>query len=224
MKKIALPLGTLFIVLISQGCGNVRSQKITTSNVNEVAKHVANSSLSEKDKQLFVGYLMRSTLGSAFSQSAPSYEGKTVGQAIEEQRQWIATQDAEEHKAKQKAADEEAQRQALRHELSLSVLSLTPVSHGFMDGVSLECFYRNATGKDIRAFEGTIEFKDVLGNNLGADPFKVLTPIKSGDSRNVNESFPYMIAPQLRDQKLSDLAIVWTPTKIVFADGTTYGE
>jgi hypothetical protein len=224
MKKIAVPLGTVLLVVISQGCGNVRSQKITTSNVDEVAKHIANSSLSDKDKQLFVGYLMRTTLGSALSQSAPSYEGKTVGQAIEEQRQWIATQQAEEQKAKQKAAEEEARREALRQELSLSVVSLTQVSRGFMDGVSLECVYRNATGKDIRAFEGTIEFKDVLGNNLGEDPFKVLTPIKSGDSRNVNESFPYMIAPQLRDKKLSDLAIVWTPTKIVFADGTTYGE
>ena len=137
MKKIAVPLGTLLLFLISQGCGNVRSLKITISNVNEVAKHVANSSLSDKDKQLFVGYLMRSTFQGLRSASQHRHtKAKQSDRLSKNSVSGSPPKRPKNRKRSRKQRTKRHNREALRHELSLSVVSLTPVSRGFMDEVT----------------------------------------------------------------------------------------
>jgi hypothetical protein len=161
--------------------------------------------------------MMRAGLASTSGVGGLSPEGKTVGQVIDEQRSWITVQDEKERKEKEKARSA-----ALRNELPLSVVQMTLVTRGFMESFDLKCAFTNQTGQDILAFEGNLEFKDLLGNRLGEDPIEVSTIIRSGGSGSFNESFPSLMVTGLEGKKLSDLNIVWTPTKILFVDGATY--
>jgi hypothetical protein len=87
--------------------------------------------------------------------------------------------------------------------------------------LSLRYAYENRSTKDVRAFEGEVAFKDILGNNLAQIPLKVLNPLRAGEKGSVTARHYFMAYRNLEDKKLDDVKIEWKPQKILFADGTS---
>ena len=85
---------------------------------------------------------------------------------------------------------------------------------------AVEYVCENRSSKDVRAFEGRVTYRDVLGNEVADTDMKVLTPIKNGQKSNTTDMLPLETYRGLRGARLEDVEIEWNPTKILFVDGT----
>lgn len=81
--------------------------------------------------------------------------------------------------------------------------------------------YENRSPKDVRAFEGRVTYRDVLGNQVAHTDLKVLTPIKSGQKSTTTDMLPFKAYRGLRGARLEDVEIEWNVAKILFVDGTS---
>ena len=104
----------------------------------------------------------------------------------------------------------------LRETLLVTPFSITEVERGFMTAVEIKYALHNASNRDIRAFEGTMKFKDVLGHNVQDGYVKVTDPLKAGEKRTYTD---HEFASSLRGKKLDELKAEWIPDTILFADG-----
>jgi hypothetical protein len=79
--------------------------------------------------------------------------------------------------------------------------------------------YENRSPRDVRAFQGTVTYQDVLGNEVANTVLKVLRPIKSDQKSTSTGILPLKTHRGLRGARLEDVEIEWSVTKILFADG-----
>jgi hypothetical protein len=95
----------------------------------------------------------------------------------------------------------------------------------FRNSVITTCTFNNLTSKDIRAFEGSLGYTDILDNNILTSRVVITTPLKVNESMEWSGSLdcnPFMDDHQkLRNTEQEDLKIIFTVKKILFADGTT---
>lgn len=220
MKKLIAPL---LLLLLVTGCTNIKDKTITDGNMDEVVQQ-ANKKLAAEERDLFQKAVARHMIGGLFGEKSASVKGMTVGQLIEEQRRFNAEAKAEEEKQARLAAEAAAKAAALRKLIVVSMFDAREISGFMSDALEVKFAYQNDSGKNIRAFQGRVQFKDVLGNKLEDWNLKVLTPVKAGERGTVTERYPFMVAPSLRNKKLEDLKLEWQPSKIVFEDGTFEGE
>jgi hypothetical protein len=118
--------------------------------------------------------------------------------------------------------DEEAAARevSLKSMITVALCGLRGKRGSMAECVVVEYVYENRSSKDVRAFEGKVTYRDVLGNEVDAD-FKVFTPIKSGQKSSTTDLLPSKAARGLRGARLEDVEIEWNPTKILFVDGTS---
>ena len=214
------------LCFLCSSCTNIKNRKLTDENKDKIMSEVASSKdFTDNDRQLLFGYMMRRTPVNIFQGGKPTIipTGKTVGEMIEEQRQWVA-QEAEKEKAEKEkeqklAAEISAKEGALRDLLTVTLYALKDSNSGFMSGFEVSIAFK-AGSKDIRAFEGNLSLVDVLGNSLGEIPVEVLRPLKANDSGTTNYHSLYMAFPQLRQKHIEDIKTQWKPTKIILADST----
>ncbi len=194
--------------------------------------------MSAEEKGLFLGYMMRAEVSSklpGLTGGKISWEGKTVGQMIEEQKKFKAHQKAEEAKAERLAAEAKAREEALAPELrkmiNLSVYSVKLKSmdeYNIRKMISIKCAYENTGAQAIRAFQGTIVFLDLFGDVIMKSGIKVTDPIAAGAKGEWEGGINY---DELRDEHaklantdLKDMKIEWIPRTVIFEDGTKLGE
>jgi hypothetical protein len=216
---------------------NPKSLEITENNRAEVAAKVKEAtSISAEDKKVFAAAMARSELPLALFGSskneAKSWDGKTVSQIIDEQRQWTAKKKADDEREAALAAEAKAKQERLDAELE-SAVALTVVKKelvaadefGISKRVELRCAYRNTSSKDIRAFQGKLEFKDLFGDSIVSTTIKISDPVAAGEKGTWNGSmhFNEFIEGQkkLANTTLSDMKVAWSPRTVIFADGTT---
>ena len=125
---LALTLGLLFAL----ACADPRSTPLPSDleawSSNEDLQ-AAVASLSEEEKGLFVAYILRSSLASAFGGEDVPAEA-TIGSAIDAQRRWKAEQEIEESKQAALAAKLEQEKVEKLREMNEAV-TVTLMEFGF---------------------------------------------------------------------------------------------
>lgn len=229
MRRVAFATIVLAALLIA-GCENPKNLVVTTSNQDEVLQKVAQSKkLSDEEKRTFAAAVMRAGMAKAFSDAfggkpspnAPTLTGKTVGQIIEEERERTAEEKERAAREKRLAEEarlrEEARLKTLRDAVLVTPFSMGEITSGFMPAVEIKYAIENTSGKEIRAFEGTVRFRDVLGHRVEDGYIKVTEPLKPGEKRNLTKA---QFVTSLQGKKLSDVRPEWIPDTVLFADGT----
>jgi len=95
----------------------------------------------------------------------------------------------------------------------------------YEEEVTIAVNFDNKTGKAIRAFDGVLEFTDLLDNRIIASRVEINEPIASGSSLSWEGALKYnqfMNAhKRLRLEPKENLKVAFHAGKILFADGTT---
>jgi hypothetical protein len=232
MKKIAV---TLSFALLLAACSKPMETVIPT-DMSTWEKDLAPAvkKLGDEDKALFAGYAARVKVGEIFGGGKAGIPfGTTVGQAIEEQKKWVAEQ--------KKAADEAA---ALKVKMEAEKLETVKAINNAVTVTLLEKIERpknydagrysesqelivgveNKSTKVVTGVSGEIEFIDVFD--------KVVGTVNFGISQTIQPSGTYKWTG-VRDynQFLESHKAVWnlqegkyttrfTPEAVIFADGT----
>jgi len=117
--------------------------------------------------------------------------------------------------------EEEAKKAALRNMITVALYGLKEKEGSMLNYAVVDYAYENRSSKDVRAFEGRVTYRDVLGNQVADTDLKVLTPIKSGQKSSTTDMLPFKTYRGMRGARLEDVEIEWNPTKILFVDGTS---
>jgi hypothetical protein len=160
--------------------------------------------------------------------------GVTVDQALKDQEDWLAKQQAEKTKAaelqKQRMRDLAAKQQQLASLISVALLSKTnkvlPDDRKF---VVLELEYANKTDKEIQAVKGTVNLVSVYGEPVIAFDWAYNRPISSKHTvvqHNAGIFISTSVDPQvaLWDTDYNKLKFRFEIKTITFKDGTSVGE
>jgi hypothetical protein len=188
-----------------------------------------------------VGFLvsaqLRAGMSKALNQVPPSFVGKTVGQVIDEERKLQADARTKQAEDDRLAAEAKAKEEALYVELRKSVnftvfekffRASNPYQGEYDDYIVLKCAYENTSGKDIRAFRGSVLFTDLFGAEIFETSITISDAIKAGEKANWTGTLDYNRFREehqrLRNARLEDMKVVWRPKSVIFGDGTQLGE
>ncbi|WIG54913.1 MAG: hypothetical protein OJF61_000699 [Rhodanobacteraceae bacterium] len=235
MKHALLAVAVVCLVL--GACSNPKDATVPQDVSKIQSLKPVMEKLTPEDRDLAAGYIARHTVGAALTGDAPSIPaGETLGQAIEEQRKFLAEQKAEEQRqAALKAAlqaKRDAATNAMRDAVTVTLVSkkLKP-DYGYsgilMDTNLVVTFgYKNNTSKDIAGVKGLISIRDLFGDKLSDFLVSNDDTIPAGKSITWtgSRSVRYAIGDN-KDKKFADLddskyKVVWEPEVIVFSDGT----
>ena len=223
----------LVCVALIAGCSNVKNKKITEQNKDKILDEIKNSrDLSVEEVGLLQAYMIRQSVKDAFPGDKDSSllpVGKTIGQVIEEQRRWAADESERERQDKERRAKAEAiaeqQRKALRVALRVTIYEKGFTSVDLQDYITMKFAYENHTDKQIRGFKGEIEFDNLFGDKIKTSTLAEDEPLAAGQTRRVSKTLNYNQFMEqdkkLRSTELSNLKIIWKPSQILFADGTS---
>lgn len=220
-----------FLALFLVACSNVKDLKFTNENKEQVMEKIRKSKdLTGEEVTLLMAALMRTTLTSG------GFEGKTVGQLIQEQKNIAAEAEAKEKEAK-RLADEAAKKEAaIASELSQYIM-VAPFKKSFHkadyrnyeyeDKINISFVIENKSNKDIKAFKGETIFKDAFGEPIRSTTLTYDEGIKAGQKKNWYGELKYnqfMTGQQkFRDTELENMKFEWKPKAIIFKDGSKVG-
>jgi hypothetical protein len=95
----------------------------------------------------------------------------------------------------------------------------------FDEDITFTIGFTNKTGKNIRAFDGILEFTDLLGNSILESKVEINERIANGATLSWDGGLHYnqFMAPhqRLRGEPQENLKITFSPHKLLFEDGTT---
>ncbi len=239
MKKLA---SIILLCFILAACNNAKNTPLPQDISKMDSIKPAMEKLTQEEKELVAGYIMRHTIGSEMSkffggsQVHGIPEGMTIGKAIEDQRKFISERKAEEEKqAALKAAlaaKKEAALKPLREAVTVTLVSkAVKPEYGYSGILMDENFvvtfgYKNNTKKDISGVKGYISVRDLFGDELSGFAISNDTTIPAGQSSTWTGSRSVKFAMgNNKDRKLAELddskfKVIWEPKMIVFADGT----
>ena len=233
----AVGLGAVTIFALSHN--DPHNLKITDSNKSNFTETIKDSKgLTVDENRMLMAYMMRYSIGSSMEHDETLNPiGKTVGELVNNERDFETKQKQQEADQARLTAATQAKENALHVELREDIL-LTVVSKGFeaadyqanrmRDAISLSCVYKNRSKKGIRAFTGIIQFSDLFGKKIKDVHMTITDPIEAdntGDwfgSLNYNQFMDDDI--QLRNTSLSDMKVEWLPSSIIYSDGSTVGD
>jgi len=240
---------TLVAILgLSVGCGGPKSVVLPddinpqTMTANTELQEAVKA-LSEEERGLLLGYVMRRELGKSGlgglvglgSGSAPVPERSvTIGKAIELQSKWVAEKETREaqEKAMVEAAAEarESQMAVLRDAVFVNVAAKKTLFQSFearrySDEVHFEVGFINRTGKPVAGVKGTLVFADLFGDEfkrlnisydegIGIDSVAIWKGYVDLNQFNAGDK-------KLASTDLDKMKISWEPEAIVFSDKNT---
>ncbi|SPD46707.1 hypothetical protein [Cupriavidus neocaledonicus] len=236
-KTLKLAAAYIGVTLMLAGCGKPQDAVIP-NDMSTWDKDLAPKiqKLSDEDKKLLTGYLMRAKMGEAFGGKGVPI-GTTVGQGIEEQKKWVAEQEA-------KAAEEKALKEKIERERAAAAEAIgKAVTVALIEKKELASNYRagrygeeqvfkiavkNNSEKEIAGVSGELEFIDVFDKTVGSVTFSISEKIKAGaeyvwvGSRRYNQFIDSQRAVwNLEDGKYKTR---FKPETVVFADGAKLGS
>lgn len=96
---------------------------------------------------------------------------------------------------------------------------------GIQDAITIAVTFTNVSGQDIRAFDGVLEFTDLLDNEILSAKVAINERVAAQSSLDWNGEIAYnqfMDSHQkLRNENLENMKVTFRTRKILFADGTT---
>ena len=231
----------LGFVLVLGACSDPKGTILPTQIDKMETIKPAMEKLSGDERQLLAAYVTRHTLGTAMGglfgiRADPIPEGMTIGKAIDEQREFIAKANADE--AQQTAlkekmnAERERAMDAMRKVVTVTLLSKKiEVERGYsgivMDEKLVVSFgYKNNSDKDIAGVKGTVDVRDLFGDELAGFNISNDSTIKAGATSTWTGSRSVQFGMNAtNDRKFAALGddkfqVVWSPKIVVFTDGS----
>lgn len=220
---------TLMLITLT-ACSDPRKEVLPTDlsseNMTKFGEKI--KKLPEGEKELLAGYMMRAEMSKSFGGDKMPV-GITVQQAIDNQKAWVAKNQAEEKAQKAKAekmkAEADAKKQEAKNALAVTVYDKQIIQGDFDKSIVLRIDFQNKTNKTITAVKGIINFKDKFGDPVNSMNFSetnlVIAPHQSEKrdlGRRLNEF--------MNDDKvfagtsLNDLTYEFIPDQILFDDGS----
>jgi len=214
MNKLVLTL-SLIGILIS--CSGPLDKNYNEETLEEDAKEIKKAGdLTEEEAQMMAGWIIRAKM------KDKKLEGKTYSEILEEAKDYKKEQEELAEKAKK---EEEEKRQRLGSSLTVAMYDKGYEEYDYQEYLIYSFAFENKTKKDIRAFKGSISIQDLFDTEIKSINLTIDDPIKARETFKGTYTTEYN---QFRDEDtrlkgkdMDDLKVVWTPEKIIFADGST---
>jgi hypothetical protein len=225
-KLLVISLMLLTLTACSDPRKEVLPTDLSGESLNKFGEKIKD--LPEDDKKLLAGYMMRAEMSKTFGNEKVPV-GITVQQAIDNQKSWVAKNEAEEKAQKAKAekmkAEADAKKQEAKNALAVTVYDKQIIQGDFDKSIVLRIDFQNKTNKTITAVKGIINFKDKFGDPVNSMNFSetnlVIAPHQSEKrdlGRHLNE---FMNDDKVfADTSLNDLTYEFIPDQILFDDGS----
>jgi len=192
--------------------------------------------LTFEESGLLFQHALRKGMGEAFGQREPSPVGKTVGDLIAAERARQEKEKKETDEQERLAREAKAREEALEAELR-KALAFTVFAKDFLDAdamagrysgvIIIRCAYENLSGKDVRAFTGTLRFTDLFGKEVFSSGLTISDPVSAGEKAKWTGTIEFNQFSdehrRFRDAELANLKVVWMPKQVLFADGSKLG-
>ena len=192
--------------------------------------------LTPEERQELAAYLMRNTLGGLFTHGTVGITpGTTVGQAIEQQKDFEVKEKQEEAQAEALKARAQAERNAmiekLNHLVTFAVVSKQYVPSNiyqerFSDRVDFVFAVKNNTDKDIAGVKGAVEFRDMFGSTIENMQISLDRKVAANTEQSIDGYGKDINQFENSDQQLANtdlgkMKVKFVPEMIVFADGSS---
>ncbi len=228
-KSLAVVAITLLVAACSKPQDTIIPSEMSKWD-SELAPQV--KKLSEEDQKLAIGYITRAKLGEVFGGKGVAF-GTTLGDAINQQKAWVAEQAEAEKKAA--ALKAEVEKAAAAHAAQVSrAVTVSLISkrelpsnyelRRYSEAQEFKIAVKNTSEKAISGVSGTLEFIDIFDKVVGTVSFKISENLAPGGGTVWTGSRDY-------NQFIAEHRAVWNleegkyktrfvPGTIVFADGT----
>ena len=213
MKKILL----IIIISLLAACSSPLDKKYNEDTLAEDSKAIKEAGdLSEEEAQIMAGWILRAKL------TDENLEGKTYGEILEEAKDYKKEQEKLAEKAKK---EEEEKRQRLGSALTVAMYDKGYEEYDYQEYLTYSLAFENKTDKEIRAFKGSISIQDLFDTEIKSINLTIDDPIRAGETFKGTYTTEYNQFmdedSRLKSKDMADLKVVWTPEKIIFADGST---
>jgi hypothetical protein len=224
----ALLIVLLIVVATAVACsGRVRDEVVTEANRDAISARVAQSSLSDEDKNLFVAFLQRVDAAEAHGRWADTkspYDGRTVGAIIaDEHARQNAARAAEAQRLKSIAsqkADAASVTAAIGKALSVWVLDTRVAQFGVLPYSYIKLTAENRSAKEITSFAGRLTIRDRFGEQVTQVSIDVTQSIASGNRMTWEELVTDVTVSR---SAVKNLKFEWAPKVVMFEDGSKIG-
>jgi len=190
--------------------------------------------LSAEDKRLLGTYLMRKSFAGALAQGNGIPPGTTVGEAIDDQRNFEAKEKLADAQAAALRARALAERNAVIDKLNklvtFAVVSKTYVpkdfqAERFSDRVAFVFAVKNNGTRDIAGIKGVVEFDDMFGTPIEKMGLSLDNAIPANSEKTIDGYSKDLNQFEANDQQLavtdlSKIKVKFEPQMIVFSDGS----
>lgn len=233
MKIAAVLLPAVLATMAIAGCSRP-TDAVIPSDIGKWDTDLAPQvkKLSEAEQKLAVGYITRMKVGEALK-GQPVPFGTTLGDAIEQQKRWLAERDAADRKAAELKAQVEKEqavhRAAVDQAVTVTLISKTELpqdrdAQRYRAQQRFSIAVKNTGQKELLGVSGELEFIDVFDKTVGAVVFRISQKIPPGGgtlwegARDYNEFLPaHRAVWQLEEGKYKTRFI---PDTLVFSDGS----
>lgn len=230
----------ILAALLATACADPRDTPLPREIEKMESIKPALEKLTQEERDLVAGYMVRHTLGVKLGglfgiKADPIPEGMTLRKAIAEQREFIASKNAEEATAKAASEKAEATRKALAQqfaqvvEVRLAKVELHEASfrdHDVKDLLRLEIDVNNKSGKAITGIKGLLTVRDAFGDKVMERNLKTDTNIPAGATKRLQLSRDYSkFDTQDRKEAVIDASKTsseFAPEVVLFGDGTKF--
>jgi len=163
----------------------------------------------------YLKYQIRSTMRDAFTQMQSNLSG-------------AATDTQNVAPPPGSAASPPAEAQPRTVAMTKNGFSPEDIQNGVFEAdITFTLQFKNETGKDIRAFDGLVVFKDLLGNRILASRVEINERVAKGQTLDWPGAIEYNqfedSHQRLRSEPKENLKVSFLASKVLFADGTTEG-
>ncbi|QEY73222.1 hypothetical protein [Pseudomonas denitrificans (nom. rej.)] len=124
-----------------------------------------------------------------------------------------------------KSADRPAKPESLPSPITVSLISKGFVKGEYGDDkITLDLLFANSTGADVRAFDGVVEFTDLLGNEILSSKIAINDPVavdaKLSWQGTINFNQFIQRHKDFANAEPQNIKTSFRLTKVLFADGT----
>lgn len=242
MQALRLQSTVLVIALAISvaACSNPKDTILPTQIEKMESIKPAIEKLTQEERELLAGYTMRHTVGAAMNgffgvNETQIPENMTLGKAIDEQRNIIATRKTKEDEENAAAAKLKSEREqamaSMRADVTVTLVDKDKKENRGYSGIvtdehlTITLTYKNNTSKDVAGVKGTLSIIDLFGDEICAFNISNDTTIKAGESISWegSRSIRYSMSSS-KDQKCATVQegkykTEWKPIAVVFFEG-----
>jgi hypothetical protein len=215
------------LVILLLACGDPRSTKIPADLADMPKIQSSLDKLDSVDRGRVAQYEMRAHLGAMFGASPPP-AGVTIGEAIDNQKAFVAAEakvDAERKVLAAKVAAERARKLELMSQaLSTTLIGLEVKQGAFMGSlVYMHIAFQNRGAKPIAGVKGIAIFRNMFGDTLVTETVSYDKGIASNEVRQWRQIAAAGLDPgerRLAETPIEKIKFSFEPSIIIFEDGT----